>query len=54
MRKISLVVIFSLILLPVLSSCKDKKADPKEEAATEAEMVPETEEAPVNGLTSAE
>ncbi len=54
MRKISLVVIFSLILIPVLSSCKDKKADQKEETATEAEMVPETQEAPMNELTSAE
>ena len=54
MRKISLVVIFSLILIPVLSSCKDKKADQKENAATEVEVVPETQEAPMNELTSAE
>ena len=54
MRKISIVVIFSLILLPVLSSCKDKKTDQKEDVATEAEMVPETQEAPMNELTSAE
>ncbi|WP_297798296.1 DUF1080 domain-containing protein [uncultured Eudoraea sp.] len=55
MRKISLVVIFGLILIPVLSSCKDKKADQKEEAAAvETEMVPESEEAPINALTPEE
>jgi len=54
MRKIGLIVIFSLLLLPLLSSCKDKKADQKEDAVTAVEMEPETEEAPMNELTSAE
>ncbi|WP_282056578.1 3-keto-disaccharide hydrolase [Maribacter luteus] len=55
MRKISLVFIFGLIMLPMLNSCKEKKAEQKEEAATEAEMVKETvEEAPMNGLTEAQ
>lgn len=52
MKKVCLIVIFSLILLPVLSSCKDKKADKKEDAATETEMA--AEEAPMNSLNQTE
>lgn len=55
MRKISLVFIFSLLLFPVLNSCKEKKADQKEDTATEAEATEEVvEEAVMNGLTAAE
>mgnify|MGYP001812977377 FL=1 len=53
MRKISLVVISSLIMLPLISSCKNK-TDKKEEAeVVETEVKVETE-APVNSLTQAE
>ncbi len=55
MRKISLVFIFSLLMLPVLNSCKEKKSDQKEEVATETEVMSEVEEqAPMNALTEAE
>jgi hypothetical protein len=51
-KKISLVVISSLIMLPVISSCKNK-TDKKEEAEVETEVKVETEAA-VNSLTQAE
>jgi len=54
MKKISLVFVFSLVLLPLLNSCKEKKADQKEEATVETEVMAEVEEAILNGLTAAE
>ena len=55
MKRLSLLVILSLIMLPLLNSCKEKKADEKEEAATEAEAPKEVmEETVMNGLTEAE
>ena len=52
MKKIGLVVIASLIILPFISSCKEK-AEKKEEAVVETEVKTE-EEAPMNSLTQAE
>ncbi|MGB5693069.1 MAG: hypothetical protein WBM43_10720, partial [Flavobacteriaceae bacterium] len=52
MRKKGLIVISSLVMLAVISSCKTK-TDKKEEAAAETEVKMETE-APMNSLTQAE
>ena len=52
MKKVSLIVILSLIMLPLLSSCKDK-TEKKEEVEVETEVKMETE-APLNTLTQAE
>ncbi len=55
MRKISLVFIFGLMVLPVLHGCKEKKSEQKEESTVEAEAAMEMqEEAPMNGLSEAE
>lgn len=45
MKKVSLIVIFSLIMIPILSSCNEKKEETKEttEAETKTEEVEETE-----------
>ncbi len=54
MKKLILVVISSMVILPLISSCKEK-AEKKEEEAVEMETEVQMEtEAPVNALTQAE